>query len=61
MPDLHGFQSSRPTALLFIQAAEEQVQTMMEDFVGMIARCQTVGTLTSVEFLHGISFYILGS
>jgi len=46
--------------LLFIEAAEEQVQTMMKDFVGMTARCQTVGTLTGVEFLHGTSFEILG-
>jgi hypothetical protein len=60
MPDLHGFPSGQPTALLFIQAAEEQVQTMMNDFVGMIARCQTVGTLTGVGFLHGTSFDILG-
>src|SRR5262249_10434019 len=60
MPGLHGCQGSQPATLLFIQAAEEQVQTMMKDFVGMIARCQTVGTLTGVRFLHGTSFDILG-
>jgi hypothetical protein len=60
MPDLQGFQGRQPTTLLFIQAAEEQVQTVMKGFVRMIACRQTVGTPTGMEFLHGTALNTLG-
>jgi len=60
MPVLHGFQSSQPAALLFVEPAEKQVQPTMESLVGMIAWGQTVATLARMRFLHGTSFHVLG-
>jgi hypothetical protein len=49
MPDAFRFQGDQPTALLLIEPVKQQIQLLMQPFVRMVARLETIGTLTLVD------------
>jgi hypothetical protein len=49
VPDLGGFQGGEPAALLFVQAAHEQIDVMMAETFGMVLARQAARALTNVD------------